>query len=85
MAKLTWYAPDGSWGISGAELSSLPPALYGAVYKLMQYEHAGARGLAPDGAGPCDLCRARIPGRKCEFAYRCPAGPKSEEAAGRGK
>lgn len=85
MAKLTWYKPDGSWGISGAELSALPPALYAAAYKLMQYEHAGLRGMAPSGSSPCDLCGELTPGRKCDLAFRCPAGPKSREAVGDGK
>lgn len=37
--KLTWRKPNGEWGIEGAELSALPPAVYAAVAKLHQLEY----------------------------------------------
>lgn len=41
MNRMTWNQPDGSWGIEGVELETLPPKVYGALYKLMDYEKTG--------------------------------------------
>ena len=39
MARMTWYRPDGSWGVDGVDLSALPPRIYGALCKLMRMEN----------------------------------------------
>lgn len=40
MAKpLTYYKPNGEWGIEGVDLHSLPAPVYGALSKLMRLEH----------------------------------------------
>lgn len=37
-ARLTWSKSNGEWGLSGVDLSALPPAVYGALCKLKDYE-----------------------------------------------
>ena len=37
--NLTWLKPSGEWGIEGVDLAALPPAVYGALAKLMRLEH----------------------------------------------
>lgn len=39
MANLTFYRPNGDWGIEGVDLSTLPPKVYGALCKLHDLEH----------------------------------------------
>lgn len=41
MNRITWNESDGSWGIKGVKLEALPPKVYGALYKLMNYEKTG--------------------------------------------
>ena len=48
MARLTWTEPNGSWGIKGGELGTLPPNAYGALYKLKQMEDLIDRIHDPD-------------------------------------
>ena len=36
--RMTWEAPDGSWGMDGVELSALPPKVYAALHRLMEFE-----------------------------------------------
>lgn len=36
--RLTWSKPNGEWGLGDVDLSKLPPAVYGALYKLKRYE-----------------------------------------------
>lgn len=52
MNRITWNQPDGSWGIKGVELQTLPPKVYGALYKLMDYEKTG---LSPKQIEEIDL------------------------------
>lgn len=37
-ARLTYQDPDGSWGIRGVDLGTLPPKVYGALCKLRDLE-----------------------------------------------
>ncbi len=40
--NLTYWNPDGSWGLNGVswtELSKLPPQVYAALCKLLEHEH----------------------------------------------
>lgn len=39
MANLTFYRPNGEWGIEGVALSTLPPKVYAALCKLHDLEH----------------------------------------------
>lgn len=43
MIRSTWSKPDGSWGIEGVDLSTLPPRVYGALMKLKHIEDDGDR------------------------------------------
>ena len=52
MNRITWNESDGSWGIKGAKLETLPPKVYGALYKLMNYEKTG---LSPKQIEEMDL------------------------------
>ncbi len=52
MNRITWNEPDGSWGIKGVKLETLPPKVYGALYKLMNYEKTG---LSPKQIEEMDL------------------------------
>lgn len=36
--RLTWTKPNGEWGLGDVDLSTLPPAVYGALCKLKHYE-----------------------------------------------
>lgn len=38
MSRLTWKKPNGEWGVRGVDLSALPPALYGAMCRLRDFE-----------------------------------------------
>lgn len=40
MNNLTWWKPDGSWGVHGVEMWKLPPSAYGALHKLKEMERA---------------------------------------------
>lgn len=37
--RITWSTPDGSWGIKGVDLATLPPLVYGALMKLLRLEN----------------------------------------------
>lgn len=39
MAKLTFYKPNGEWGVEGVDLSTLPTKVYCALCKLHDLEH----------------------------------------------
>ena len=52
MNRITWDEPDGSWGIKGAKLEIFPPKVFGAFYKLMDYEKTG---LSPKQVVKMDL------------------------------
>lgn len=39
MAALTFYRPNGEWGIEGVDLTTLPPKVYGALCKLHDLEY----------------------------------------------
>ena len=39
MANLTFYRPNGEWGIEGVALSTLPSKVYAALCKLHDLEH----------------------------------------------
>lgn len=44
--RLTFYNPDGTWGLkSGYDIKKVPRELYPALYKLKKYEDTG---LQPD-------------------------------------
>lgn len=45
MARLTIKEPSGKWFIRGVDFQSLPPTVYGALCKLLDYEETG---LDPD-------------------------------------
>lgn len=38
---ITYRNSDGSWGIHGMNIHSIPSGLYGAAFKLMEYEQTG--------------------------------------------
>lgn len=38
--RLTYHNADGTWGIKGVDLSTIPPGVYGALYKLKDVEDA---------------------------------------------
>ena len=38
MTRRTWKKKDGSWGLAGAELGKVEPAVYAALWKLMHLE-----------------------------------------------
>lgn len=38
MSRMTWKKPNGEWGVTGVDLSTLPPALYGMAHKLLDFE-----------------------------------------------
>ena len=39
MGTLTYYKPNGEWGVEGIDLAALPPKVYGALCKLHDLEH----------------------------------------------
>lgn len=39
MPAITYLKPNGEWGVSGVDLSTLPPKVYGALCKLKDLEH----------------------------------------------
>ena len=39
MGTITYYKPNGEWGIEGVDLTALPPKVYGALCKLHDLEH----------------------------------------------
>lgn len=42
MGRLTFRNPDGSWGLNnGYDIKKVPGELYGALYKLKDYEDTG--------------------------------------------
>lgn len=46
MARLTYKNPDGTWGMNnGYDMHKVPSELYGALWKLHQYEETG---LSPE-------------------------------------
>lgn len=47
MKRLTWKKHNGDWGLHGADLTALPPAVYAAVYKLMKLEDAMSEPASP--------------------------------------
>ena len=72
MKRLTWDKTDGSWGVNGVDLSTLSPAAYIAMYKLMRLERL-AEVPTED---PLDACCERCcgyddDGRRSECA-ECP-------------
>lgn len=42
---LTYYNSDGTWGLKYSDIKAVPGELYGAMFKLMQYERTG---LSPE-------------------------------------
>lgn len=54
MKRLTWKKPNGDWGLQGADLTALPPAVYAAVYKLMKLEDAMSEPVDQAMAACCD-------------------------------
>lgn len=36
--RLTWNTQDGSWGVHGVDLETVPAKIYGALYKLKEME-----------------------------------------------
>lgn len=38
---ITFRNDDGSWGMHGYDVRSIPGGLYGAAFKLMEYESTG--------------------------------------------
>lgn len=60
--KLTYYRPNGEWGIEDVDLTKLPPKVYGALHKLMEHEHR-----------PCDVCPGYDP--DCRGCPQNPGGP----------
>lgn len=58
MSNLTWWTPDGSWGIHGVDLAALPPKVYGALYKLHDMERAEeAFARSAPQWSPCETCQ----------------------------
>ena len=47
---------DGSWGVNGVELSTLTPAAYGAMYKLMRMELQEEASVPALFGACCDRC-----------------------------
>lgn len=45
MNRITYDTPQGEWGINGINIKDVPRPLYGAMYKLHEYEKTG---LDPD-------------------------------------
>lgn len=41
MGRLTYYHPDGTWGVEGIDLAKLPAKLYACLAKLKDYENSG--------------------------------------------
>ncbi len=41
MSRFTFKNPDGSWGLVNGNVSEVPYELYGAMYKLKDYEETG--------------------------------------------
>lgn len=41
MGRLTYYHPDGTWGVEGIDLAKLPTKLYACLAKLKDYENSG--------------------------------------------
>lgn len=55
MSKLIYQEPNGNWGVKGVPWAEIPDGLYGALYKLKDYEETGinpaqARTLTDDGS-----------------------------------
>ena len=55
MSKLIYRDPNGNWGVKGVPWAEIPDGLYGALYKLKDYEETGispaqARTLTDDGS-----------------------------------
>ncbi|HIX89916.1 MAG TPA: hypothetical protein H9845_03345 [Candidatus Agathobaculum pullicola] len=40
MSKLIYREPNGNWGVKGVSWAEIPDGLYGALYKLKDYEEA---------------------------------------------
>ena len=40
MSKLIYQEPNGNWGVKGVPWEAIPDGLYGALYKLKDYEEA---------------------------------------------
>ena len=38
MSKMIYREPNGNWGVKGVPWAEIPDGLYGALYKLMDYE-----------------------------------------------
>lgn len=45
MNRITYDTPSGEWGINGINIKDVPKTLYGAMFKLHEYEKTG---LDPD-------------------------------------
>ena len=41
MKRLTYYLPNGTWGVDGIDLAKLPAKLYACLAKLKDYENSG--------------------------------------------
>ncbi|WP_125115988.1 hypothetical protein [Agathobaculum sp. Marseille-P7918] len=41
MSKLIYREPNGNWGVKGVSWAEIPDGLYGALYKLKDYEETG--------------------------------------------
>ena len=41
MSRVTFREPNGRWGIKGISWAEIPDRLYGALYKLKDYEDTG--------------------------------------------
>lgn len=76
MPKLTFYKPDGTWGIEGVKWSSVPRRLYGALHKLMAMEHSFERHIDPPGTCACQFCERRYDDLGSYPCSVCPAIPK---------
>lgn len=44
-SRITYHFPDGTWGVKGIAWNDIPRALYGALFKLKDYEDCG---ISPD-------------------------------------
>ena len=73
---ITYYKPDGSWGVKGMEWGHIPAELYGALHKLMEMEHSFERMIEPDGACACQFCEYRYDELSAFPCNTCPAFPK---------
>lgn len=54
---LTWTKENGEWGLNNFDIKKVPRKLYGAIYKLHDYEKTG---LEPEEVQGLMECRERI-------------------------